>query len=357
MQYKLKLLGEFSMETSVNLTYKKIFDPNNKVTFTSSNVKNIGDRCSKSVYVYNDKIVLAVNVAIATGRPLLVRGPSGWGKSSLAKSVADILDWRYCEKVISSRMQARDLLWEVDLIRRLQDAQKGTLNKDFAYYVKPGVLWWAFNLESAQIQENKFLSLMASTPKEQDSASDTPKEQDSVSDTPKEQDSNKNKRPEAVVLLDEIDKADPDLPNNLLVPLGSLCFTVEETNTKVKCEVPPLVIITTNDERELPPAFLRRCVELDLKHLKPDLIEVGKAHFDLRYMDLVEKVAGLFKSADPEEDMERLSKQSYSSNPKELPSPAEFIDTVSACIKLNITPESEIWDLLIKTTVWKHGRK
>jgi MoxR-like ATPase len=313
------------------MEYIKIFDPKNKITLTErpSDIKSIGDRCSKPIYVYDEKIILAVNVAIATRRPILVRGPSGWGKSSLARSVADELDWRYCEQVISSRTQARDLLWEVDLVLRLQDAQTGDLkDKDFTNYIKPGVLWRAFNLESAKAQKALYSR---------------------GSNATKERACN-NSHPRAVVLLDEIDKADPDLPNNLLVPLGSLYFEVEETDTEVECDIEnsPLIFITTNDERELPPAFLRRCIELQLS--KPNLVDVGKAHFEEKYTDLVEKVASLLDTTESEPSMEQPSMQ-FS-----LPSPAEFIDTVNACINLNINPGSEIWDMLKKTTVWKHGR-
>ena len=319
------------------MNYKKIFDPGNPILSTEipPDIKNLGDRCSKSVYVYDENIILAVNVAIAAGRPLLVRGPSGWGKSSLARNVAYTLGWQYYEQVISSRTQARDLLWEVDIIRRLQDAQIKDQLKDFTHYIKPGILWKAFDPESALNQERKALSSESSSQfKEQDYD---------------------NSCSRAVVLLDEIDKADPDFPNNLLVPLGSLYFTVEETGTKVECdsENSPLVFITTNDERELPTAFLRRCVELRLS--KPKLLEIGKAHFD-KNMDLVEKVASLLETTKNEQNMEQYSIRSYS------PSPAEFIDTVNACIKLDIkpesiNPESDIWKILKKTIVWKHGRK
>lgn len=312
------------------MKYTKIFDPKDTAVFTetTSNTKSLGDRSSKSAYVYDKKIILAVNVAIATGRPILVRGSSGWGKSSLARNVAKVLGWRYYETVVSSRTQARDLLWEVDMLRRLQDAQTDTLKDDFTYYIKPSVLWWAFDYESAQKQEdNSFSSRHSNKPKKQDSEIN---------------------HPPSVVLLDEIDKADPDVPNNLLVPLGSLYFEVEETDTKVECKEPPLVIITTNDERDLPPAFLRRCVELRLE--KPDLREVGKAHFGEEHIDLVNTVADLLGFVESERDMERCSIQSST------PSPAEFIDTVNACIKLEIDPNSDTWDMLKNVTVWKHGR-
>jgi MoxR-like ATPase len=312
------------------MEYKKIFNPKDTAIFTEtiSKTKSLGDRSSKSVYVYNENIILAVNVAIATGRPILVRGSSGWGKSSLARNVAKVLECRYYEKVISSRIQARDLLWEVDMLRRLQDAQTGTLKDDFAHYIKPSVLWWAFDRESAQKQEENALSSR-------------------YSNTPKEQNRRSN-HPQSVVLLDEIDKAEPDVPNNLLVPLGSLYFEVEETGAKVECKEPPLVIITTNDERDLPPAFLRRCVELQLS--KPDLLEIGKAHFGKEHIDLVNKVASLLDFTETESNMDQSSIQSSA------PSPAEFIDTVKACIKLKIKPKSNTWDILKKVTVWKHGR-
>lgn len=336
------------------MEYNKIFDPNKATPNESTtNIENFGDRTSESVYVYDESIILAVNVAIATGRPLLVRGPSGWGKSSLARGVAKILEWRYYEKVISSRIQASDLLWEVDVIRRLQDAQMQRLG-DISYYIKPGVLWEAFDLNGALDQKIKALTYIhSSTSQEQDCGNIT--SQDIIeanNDSSADIDTSKKKDfiCPAVVLLDEIDKADLDFPNNLLVPLGSLYFTVDETDKVVKCEKPPLVIITTNDERDLPTAFLRRCIELQLS--KPDLLEVGKVHFGPEHMDLVKKVAGLLDTIETIQSMEQFKTQSSE------PSPAEFIDAVNACINLNIkNPDSVIWDMIKKVTIWKHGRK
>lgn len=338
------------------MEYNKLFDPNKSApNELTTNIENFGDRTSKSVYVYEENIILAVNVAIATSRPLLVRGPSGWGKSSLAKNVAKILGCKYYEKVISSRIQARDLLWEVDMISRLQDAQMNQL-EDISYYIRPGVLWKVFDLNGALAQESKALSLFSrrsGTSKEQGCGNNTP--QDIVQekfDSSADIGSSKKKDTdiEAVVLLDEIDKADVDFPNNLLVPLGSLYFMVDETGTEVKCEKPPLVIITTNDERDLPPAFLRRCVELQLS--KPDLLEVGKAHFGQEQMDLVKKVANLLDAIETNQSMEQFNIQ-FSE-----PSPAEFIDAVNACINLRIeNPDSIIWNMIKKITVLKHGRE
>src|SRR5687767_9776005 len=125
------------------MSYKKLFAPGDTVRLTPEGAGqlSVGDQREGSVYVYSPEIVLAVNVALATRRPLLVRGPSGSGKSSLARNVANFLRWRYYETVISSRTQARDLLWEVDLLRRLDVAQSGggVLGADLTPYVTPGV--------------------------------------------------------------------------------------------------------------------------------------------------------------------------------------------------------------------------
>ena len=196
-----------------------------------------------------------------------------------------------------------------------------SITNDFTPYINPGVLWWAFDPESAKTRGTS-QSGDLTPPIEPESGSDNP---------------------QAVVLLDEIDKADPDVPNNLLIPLGSLHFYVEETGFEVRNKNPPLIILTTNDERDLPPAFLRRCVELKLQ--RPDLMEVGDAHFGTDQRDLFQKVANLFETESEKETTQTP-----------VPSPAEFIDTVQSCIDLEITPESNIWKMLTKVTVWKHGR-
>ena len=313
------------------MTYTKLFAPtSNVLTFKTEGAAEGAapgggaDQREGSVYVYTDEIILAVNVALATRRPLLVRGPSGGGKSSLARNVANFLKYRYYEVVISSRTQARDLLWELDLLRRLHDAQirdaafDGNLNR----YVVPGVLWWAFDGKSAHAHRPP-----AAGDDEAEPAEQTP----------------------AVVLIDEIDKADPDVPNNLLVPLGSLQFEVEETGELVKTtpETAPLVFITTNDERELPAAFLRRCVEVTLPHASEErLVEIGRAHFPDLDKKLVRNVA---KHID----------QSFAATGKDdkaRPSPAEYLDTLRVCKELKITPESDAWQDVVQMTLWKQRR-
>jgi MoxR-like ATPase len=286
-----------------------------------------GDRRDGGVYVYDDQIILAVRVALATGRPLLVRGPSGCGKSSLARHAARVLRWRYYEKVVTSRAQAQDLLWEVDHLRRLQDAQAGSLRGGYQKYIRPGVFWWAFNSTSAAAQAER------SRPDDRPTGTLDPNLGDN--------------HERAVVLVDEIDKADPDVPNNLLVPVGSLEFQVEETGEQVKTAraLAPLVVITTNDERELPAAFLRRCVELKLEVPRGDrLLKIACEHFsDAKEEDLkgvvkrIENLAGT-ESTDP-------------------PSPAELLDTIRAVRELKDQGLEPAWDDLLAITVWKHGRK
>ena len=192
-----------------------------------------GDRRDGKVYVYDDDIVLAVNVALAIRRPLLISGPAGSGKSSLAKFVANVMGWRYYEDVVTARTQARDLQWTFDAIRRLSDAQA---NKDLGAggYVEPGVLWWAFQPKTAATR-----GADDETRAKPGFRKAEPPSQDQQGDR-------------AVVLIDEIDKADPDVPNSLLVALGSNEFRIVETNALVRAtaDAEPFVMITTNDERE-----------------------------------------------------------------------------------------------------------
>src|SRR4051812_5923732 len=133
--------------------YKKTFDPKTVERF-GSRKRCVGDRRDGQVYVYRggEQIVLAVNVALATGRPLLVRGPSGSGKSSLAYNIAKVNGYRYYEHVITARTAAVDLLWRFDVVRRLADAQAEQLHPDPSWYVEPGVLWRAFEPKSAREQ-------------------------------------------------------------------------------------------------------------------------------------------------------------------------------------------------------------
>jgi MoxR-like ATPase len=287
------------------MEYAKMFSVEKTGTdnnYDRSGPARLADRTKDPVYEYTSEIELAVNVALATGRPLLVRGPSGSGKSSLARSVAHHLGWRYYEAVVTSQTGAQDLLWTFDSVLRLNDALDTKIPmKDKAEYVKPGVLWWGFNRESAR----KFEPTEPFSPQPNSICS--------------------------VVLIDEIDKAEPNVPNNLLLPVGSLKFFVDDIGETVEASAdhPPLIVVTTNEERQLPSAFLRRCVVLDLK--PPDakrLKTIAVKHFDERDDDLYEALAGQMVEAEKKGE-------------RSEPNAAEFLDAVWACISLNVRPPKE----------------
>jgi MoxR-like ATPase len=336
------------------LSYDKIFKPKATSIFKSrSRAKTApeadnyaADRRDGLVYVYNDDIVLAVNVALTVKRPLLIRGASGSGKSSLAQNVARFFKWRYYEVVISSGTQARDLLWQFDTLRRLSDAQakaEGGGVKDDVHYIEPGALWWAFDPESAKrrgVNDNKLKQILSQIPEDEFYAVD-PNKGDNHS--------------RAVVLLDEIDKADPDTPNNLLVPLGSLEFTVTDVNAKITAKEPPLVIITSNDERDLPSAFLRRCIMLNLQSPGPErLVAIAQAHFGKENVKLYQEVADLMIPK-KNGDSTQPTTETNTTESKPQQSAAEFLDTVHACLKLKVKPDAKdkTWQALSKATLWK----
>lgn len=279
---------------------------------------SIGDRSDGRIYVYTDAITLAIAVAVATGRPLLVSGLTGTGKSSLARNAALKRGWRYYEKTITSLTQARDLLWEIDHLRRLNDAHAQRIDPDFTTYTRPGVLWWAMNRATAQTQAEVY----GSAAKDPNIGAEHER---------------------AVVLLDEIDKADPDVPNNLLVPLGSFHFLIDESGRTVTLDPKnkPLIIITTNGERELPAAFLRRCIEL---HIPPAdekrLLDIAEAHSEKPRAEL-RATLDVIKQAKPDGFPEDA-----------LPSPAEFIDTIRAIATLTSESQKKIAELI----VWKQSQ-
>jgi MoxR-like ATPase len=284
-----------------------------------------GDR-RDGIYVWNDRINLAVSVALATGRPLLLRGATGSGKSSLAMAEAKKRGWRYYEQTITSRTQARELLWEVDQLARFHDARrggatdaKGSEPTPVSEYVRPGLLWWAINRASA----------LEYAPANKDPNFNRDRHGEPV------------QHERAVVLLDEIDKADPDVPNNLLVPLGSYRFQIDDSMEPIQLErgEPPLIIITSNGERELPPAFLRRCIEYFIDDADEDrLLTIANKHFPTARRQELKKFFDAIVDAKPSD---------WSGPP--LPSPAEFIDCINAMAGLpDVTAEA-----IARLVVWK----
>jgi MoxR-like ATPase len=164
-------------------------------------------------YIASDDLQVAVNAAVTLQRPLLVKGEPGTGKTELARQVADSLGLPMIEWAIKSTTRAQQGLYEYDAVSRLRDSQLGDARvNDVKNYIRKGKLWQAFEAEGR-----------------------------------------------VVLLIDEIDKADIEFPNDLLQELDKMEFFVYETGETIRARVRPIVIITSNNEKDLPDAFLRRC--------------------------------------------------------------------------------------------------
>lgn len=248
----------------------------------------------KLVHLFEEKHCLALWAAHAAGRPLLVRGEPGTGKSQLARAIAAHLNWAFVSEVIQGGAEVSDLHWHYDAVGRLGAAQAQAsllriepaqsiepsgrnanttdacaqeFDMDPLRYLSPGVFWWAFDWKSANLQHKHAHKRARPKP-----------------DVP---DDWNPKQHGVVVLIDEIDKADPDLPNGLLETLNGYRFNVPYLDRCVEASDPSrmLVVITTNEERELPWAFLRRCLVLRLEIEKSEkqriawLAKRGLAHF------------------------------------------------------------------------------
>ncbi|WP_295393645.1 MoxR family ATPase [uncultured Thiodictyon sp.] len=229
-----------------------------------------------SVHLFDQPSADAVLAALAAERPLLVRGEPGVGKSQLARAAAQVLGRLFVGSVVHSRSEAQDLQWEYDAVARLGEAQvlasvPSALTPherlDPRRYLIPGPLWWVFDWESARVQSAHHSLCKSSPPAAPDGWQPAQG---------------------SVLLIDEIDKAEADLPNSLLETLGNGAFPVpwlaEPVGLHPGCP-PPLVVITTNEERELPAAFLRRCMVHKLQlpaepaELAACLVRRGGEHF------------------------------------------------------------------------------
>jgi MoxR-like ATPase len=306
----------------------------------AADAHDVTDRRDGAVYVCSAELRLAIDIALATSRPLLLRGEPGSGKSSLAAYVARNLGWRYYEHVVTSTTAADDILWRFDAVRRLADAQTRRRPVHDAQYVEPGPLWWALDRDSARRRGTDERVAPAAEPFAALNA--------------------RRSAQHAVVLVDEIDKADPDLPNGLLVPLGSRRFTVAETGFPVvsrsTADAPEnlLVVLTTNEERQLPPAFLRRCVVHTIPLPDQDaLVEIATRHLLGPATAPSPEDRALFVSV-----AERLTAvRKTMTGHERRPSTAEYLDAVVTCRRLGISPSATdpTWAAVEQVTLVKPG--
>src|SRR5476651_91900 len=235
-----------------------------------------------SQYVATDDLKLAVNAAITLQRPLLIKGEPGTGKTMLAEESAAALGLPLLEWHIKSTTKAQQGLYEYDAVSRLRDSQLGDPRvKDIHNYIVKGVLWQAFER-----------------------------------DTP------------CALLIDEIDKADIEFPNDLLRELDRMEFYVYETRETVRAKQRPVIIITSNNEKELPDAFLRRCFFHYIRF--PDeatMTRIVDVHFPCLKRDLLrEALTTFFKIRE-------------TPGLKKKPTTAELLDWIKLLVSEDIPPE------------------
>jgi MoxR-like ATPase len=234
-------------------------------------------------YVATDDLKVAVNAAITLERPLLVKGEPGTGKTVLALEIAKSLNAPLIEWHVKSTTKAMQGLYEYDAVSRLRDSQLGDARvKDIRNYIKRGKMWDAFVSEE---------------------------------------------RP--VLLIDEIDKADIEFPNDLLLELDRMEFFVYETGETVKAAQRPIVIITSNNEKELPDAFLRRCFFHYIKFPDADtMARIVEVHYPGIKHRLVEEALKIFFDV---RDVPGLRKK---------PSTSELLDWLKLLLSEDIGPEN-----------------
>ncbi len=234
-------------------------------------------------YVASDDLRVAVNASIALQRPLLIKGEPGTGKTVLAHEVAKALNAPIIEWHIKSTTKAQQGLYEYDAVSRLRDSQLGDERvKDISNYIKRGKMWEAFTAET---------------------------------------------RP--ILLIDEIDKADIEFPNDLLLELDRMEFYVYETQQTIKAEQRPIVMITSNNEKELPDAFLRRCFFHYIRF--PDretMTQIVDVHFPDLQRNLLREALNVFYDI---REVPGLKKK---------PSTSELLDWLKLLMVEDMSPES-----------------
>ncbi len=234
-------------------------------------------------YIATEDLMLAVNAAVTLQRPLLIKGEPGTGKTMLAEEVAKALGKPLLQWHIKSTTKAQQGLYEYDAVSRLRDSQLGEEKvKDIANYISRGTLWQAFEAEE-----------------------------------------------QVVLLVDEIDKADIEFPNDLLRELDRMEFYVYETRQTIKAKHRPIIFITSNNEKELPDAFLRRCFFHYIRF--PDR-ETMQRIVDVHYPGL--KKALLKEALEVFFDIRELP------GLKKKPSTSELLDWIKLLVAEDIPPEA-----------------
>ena len=234
-------------------------------------------------YIAGKDLTIAVNAAITLQRPLLVKGEPGTGKTELALQIADALGMRILQWNIKSTTRAKEGLYEYDAVARLRDSQLGDKRfEDINNYIRKGKLWEAFEAEER-----------------------------------------------VVLLIDEIDKADIEFPNDLLQELDKMSFDVVETGATIAAKQRPIVIITSNNEKELPDAFLRRCFFHYIRFPDADtLARIVAVHFpDIKQKLLSAALTTFFQlRATP--------------GLKKKPSTSEALDWIRLLVSDDVAPET-----------------
>lgn len=232
-----------------------------------------------ATYLTNDALEAAVNAALALQRPLLVRGEPGTGKTLLAEAITEALGTELIHWPVKSTTRAQDGLYVYDTVQRLYDSRFGDGDvKDIRHYIKLGPLGRAFSAQKR-----------------------------------------------IVLLIDEVDKADLEFPNDLLHELDRMRFTINETGDEIVAAQRPIVVITSNNEKELPDAFLRRCVfhfiDFPDKELMRRIVEVHHPGID---RELVDQAVVTFYQL---RDLQRIRKR---------PSTSELIDWIAVLKKAGV---------------------
>ncbi len=235
-----------------------------------------------SDYIATEDLRVAVNAAIVLERPLLIKGEPGTGKTVLAHEVARAIDTPLLEWHIKSTTKAQQGLYEYDAVSRLRDSQLGDQRvHDIKNYIRRGKLWEAFTADKR-----------------------------------------------TVLLIDEIDKADIEFPNDLLQELDRMEFHVYETGETIKADNRPVVIITSNNEKELPDAFLRRCFFHFIKFPDADTMkDIIEVHYPGLKQRLVSEALNIFYEV---RDVPGLKKK---------PSTSELLDWIKLLLNEDVTPE------------------